>query len=666
MKRRWLVAAALLLTTMCSTSVATAAPPAITGTPISGPDVSRWNHPNGACINWATVAAGNATTPPRQFAFIKATEGSTYKNPYFFSCAGRTRSGDWAATATAGVARAAYHFAKPNLPISDAVAEARYFVSAIGNQQLPGTLAPVLDLEDNSSGLTPAQLILWTQTWLDTVRRLTGRIPIIYTYPNFWATSMAGSQAFHAYPIWMADYRAQCASPSDIACFAASGPQLPVQGNWPQWTFWQFTSSAPQPGITGRVDMSVFSGDATALAALADGTQPIVWAPTAPAPPVRVAATPGNGRATVTWLPADNGGALVTAYVVTSSVGRSITVPATATSLSFPSLVNGSPYSFTVTAVNPIGRGLASAGSKVVVPMVPTQFTSSLTSATISYGDSTAMNGTLVRTDTGAPLAGQTVAVWQRPKGMGAWLQVASLVSDASGTVTWPFTPLVSTDTKLVWTPVDPGLTPQTSSIRTVTVQNIATVIDSQPAVSVRPGAATTVSATLRRVDNGAPVAGVVVDVSTRTAGAVDWVPLASLTTDVDGRVTTQPMTPAVSTDVRFSYAAPAHWTSAEAEVAVSVAPAISAVMSPSAVRLTRAVHLYGTASTVLAGRHVFLQQLVAGRWTTVATQDLTGTAAYNFGFTPRSRGTFSYRVVVPGNASYLAAISSTRAVVVR
>ncbi len=671
--RRWLVGAALLGATMSSTLAASAAPhgvvPVPVPVPVSGPDVSRWNHPNGVCIDWRAVAVGDPAVgvPPRQFAFIKATEGSSYTNPYFASCAGHAARGDWTATATAGLAHAAYHYAKPNWPLSDAVDEATFFVSQIGDQQQPGTLAPVLDLEENKSGLSQSQLIQWTQTWLDTVRRQTGRIPIIYTYPNFWATSMAGSQAFHAYPIWMADYRIPC-SVSDIGCYAASGPQVPVQGKWQQWSFWQFTSSSPQPGIKGRVDMSLFGGDAAALSVLADGTQPLVWTPVAPAPPVKIAVTAGVGSARVTWLPGDNGGDLVTSYVVTASDGHSVSVGGTASSATVKRLTNGSPYTFTVRAVSDIGVGVASPTSKVVVPQVPTGITAALSKSTIVYGDQTVMTGTLIRTDTGAALSGQNVVVWQRPTGMTAWTRVSTVVTDARGLARWPFTPLVGTDTRMTFRPpAGTGFKPATAATRAVIVTDVPVALTVTPAQStVRPGTAVTLSVRLARTDTAAPLPGAAVVISTLPAGTTTWVPAATVLTDATGMATwTYPAD--VTTVVQLSWAPTTpHWAPATATTTLAVKPAVTASLSAPTVRMTHAVTLAGHASTVLAGRRIYEQRWYRGAWKNVASQVLTDTASYSFVVTPMTRGTYRYRVVVPARAAYLVATSRVRVLVSR
>ena len=68
---------------------------------VKGIDVSSHQHDGGAAIGWAQVAAAGY-----KFAFIKATEGSYYVNPYY--------AADAAAARQAGLLVAAYHFAIPN------------------------------------------------------------------------------------------------------------------------------------------------------------------------------------------------------------------------------------------------------------------------------------------------------------------------------------------------------------------------------------------------------------------------------------------------------------------------------------------------------------------------------------------------------------------------
>ena len=195
-----------------------------------GPDVSSWQHSGGA-INWAAAAGASVS-----FAFIKATEGPAYTNPYF--------AGDFAGAGNAGLYRGAYHFARPALPISTAADQARQFVAVTGVLHGALDLPPVLDLEA-SGGLGPADLANWTATWLSAVQQLTGRVPMIYASPNFWASALGNTTSLSGYPLWIARWT------------TASDP-LPLPGGWTSWLFWQYTSTGAVPGISGNVDLSRF------------------------------------------------------------------------------------------------------------------------------------------------------------------------------------------------------------------------------------------------------------------------------------------------------------------------------------------------------------------------------------------------------------------------
>jgi GH25 family lysozyme M1 (1,4-beta-N-acetylmuramidase) len=211
---------------------------------VTGPDVSSWQHPSGAAVDWSAVhAAGH------DFSFVKATEGGNYTNAYF----GR----DWSAVSAAGLYRGAYHYARPSSSAGSAAAQARYFAAVIGDQTQPMTLPPTLDLEE-SGGLSPAALVAWTSSFLTTLQSLTDRTPILYTYPYFWRNQMGGSTAFTSYPLWIASY----------------GTSAPPTLGWPQWTFWQYSSTSTVRGIpgAGAIDVSRFNGDMSALAALALST----------------------------------------------------------------------------------------------------------------------------------------------------------------------------------------------------------------------------------------------------------------------------------------------------------------------------------------------------------------------------------------------------------
>jgi lysozyme len=212
-----------------------------------GPDVASYQHPNGAGIDWSRVHDSGSA-----FTFVKATEGTSYTNPHFAS--------DYAAAHRVGLVRSAYHYARPYTDPQTAQDQAQAFVKTAGTAANKGDLPLTLDLEE-SGGLSPSQLISWVQAFVAQVRTLTHRPPILYTYPYFWQHAMANSSAFTSLPLWIASYR-------------SGGPQTPLPGGWKTWTFWQYTSSAAVPGISGPVDASMFSGSAAALNKLADPTQP--------------------------------------------------------------------------------------------------------------------------------------------------------------------------------------------------------------------------------------------------------------------------------------------------------------------------------------------------------------------------------------------------------
>ncbi len=217
-----------------------------------GTDVSSYQHPGAKPIDWHAVAASG-----QSFTVIKATESTTYTNPYAVT--------DLVGARAAGLVVGLYHYANPAV---SATAQADSFarqVNGIGGTMLP----PVLDLEA-TGGLSPTALISWTSAFLTRVQRDTGRIPMIYSGPYFWSTAMAGSKAFARYPLWEAHYTT-AAEPSAV-------------GGWPRWTLWQYSngtfgSPAAVPGIPARVDRDRFGRTKAQLAALASTSRPGIVAP---------------------------------------------------------------------------------------------------------------------------------------------------------------------------------------------------------------------------------------------------------------------------------------------------------------------------------------------------------------------------------------------------
>lgn len=166
------------------------------------------------------------------FAFIKATEGTGYTNPYF--------ADNWAHSKLAGVIRGAYHFGRPG---SDATAQADYFVNTV--RPVSGDLQMALDIEA-TDGRSPSQVWSWVQTFINRIKYRTGRPGIIYTGFYFWRDSVGDPHNNLNCPLWLAAY--------------VSDPTPYVPHGWSTWTFWQYTSSGSVPGISGNVDRDAFNG----------------------------------------------------------------------------------------------------------------------------------------------------------------------------------------------------------------------------------------------------------------------------------------------------------------------------------------------------------------------------------------------------------------------
>ena len=96
--------------------------------------------------------------------------------------------------------------------------------------------------------------------------------------------------------------------------------------------------------------------------------------PKPPAAPGNVSAQPGNTSANISWVsPSDDGGAPITGYSITPLANGTTPLPtvtynSSSTTESVQGLVNGTPYTFTVAAINRLGTGPASPSSNSITP----------------------------------------------------------------------------------------------------------------------------------------------------------------------------------------------------------------------------------------------------------------------------------------------------------
>ncbi|WP_031519937.1 GH25 family lysozyme [Streptomyces sp. NRRL F-5123] len=207
----------------------------------AGIDVSHYQ----GSINWSSVKSAGI-----QFAYIKATESTDYKDPNF--------NANYLNAYNAKVIRGAYHFARPDL--STGAAQATYFASHGGawsadNLTLPG----MLDLEGGCYGKSAASMQSWILDFYNTYKSKTTRDVVIYTSPSWWNSCTGGWGGMSAKsPLWVAHWT------------TAASPTIP--SGFPFWTFWQYSDSGSVSGISGAVDRDRFSGTTARLLALANNT----------------------------------------------------------------------------------------------------------------------------------------------------------------------------------------------------------------------------------------------------------------------------------------------------------------------------------------------------------------------------------------------------------
>ncbi|MFC7930177.1 lysozyme [Streptomyces cinereoruber] len=194
-------------------------------------------------VAWATLWNSGV-----RWAYVKATEGTYYKNTYFTQ--------QYNGSYDAGMIRGTYHFATPDT--ASGAAQADYFVNNGGGWSKDGrTLPGVLDIEWNPYGATcygksQAGMVSWIRDFLNRYKARTGRDAVIYTATSWWTQCTGNYSGFAATnPLWIARY-------------ASSVGELPA--GWPYYTMWQYTSTGPVVGDHNR-----FNGDLSRVKALANG-----------------------------------------------------------------------------------------------------------------------------------------------------------------------------------------------------------------------------------------------------------------------------------------------------------------------------------------------------------------------------------------------------------
>ncbi|WP_433618807.1 glycoside hydrolase family 25 protein [Paenibacillus cellulositrophicus] len=197
-------------------------------------------------IDWPAVAAAGIS-----FVFIKATQNSM--DPKFLANVKGAKA--------AGLLVGAYHYLDDKVTSTDMAREAAqvFFKAVVAAGGVDVFDLPfVLDYESNKSKLSALTISAIAKAFMEEIQRYTGRIPMLYTYPDF----IGNFSGLTKYPLWIARY----------------STQVPVDASgWKHWEFWQYSDGSAGgvlpiggrkvPGISGPVDLNEFAGTVKELQA---------------------------------------------------------------------------------------------------------------------------------------------------------------------------------------------------------------------------------------------------------------------------------------------------------------------------------------------------------------------------------------------------------------
>jgi GH25 family lysozyme M1 (1,4-beta-N-acetylmuramidase) len=213
---------------------------------VLGIDIASYQHPNGAAIDWTAVAAS------RRFVIIKASEGTGYTNAWYADDSTQARAH--------GMLVGAYHYLRYT---SSGAAQAQNFLASVGGGVPAGDLPAMLDVEDTSDAVSPAERVAIMKDWLDTVEAASGRKPMIYSGSWYWGPYLGSPTGYGGvYPMVWAAYTASC-------------PKIP--DDFPGITIWQYLGGeGTTPGISAPCDQDMFYGPESELLKLVD-RPPVGW-----------------------------------------------------------------------------------------------------------------------------------------------------------------------------------------------------------------------------------------------------------------------------------------------------------------------------------------------------------------------------------------------------
>jgi lysozyme len=188
--------------------------------PIRGIDVSHHQGP----IDWPQVKSSG-----QSFAFIKATEGADFRDTRF--------ADNWQLARAQGLVTGAYHFFTF---CSAGLAQAENFlaVAPLDAPSLP--LAVDVEFTGNCVGWESLDAIRHElRVFVERVRAHAGHSPLLYTTEEVRLELVPA--ALHGHDYWIRSL--WCEPDEDL-----------------RWHFWQYSDTGRVAGISGEVDLNVFSG----------------------------------------------------------------------------------------------------------------------------------------------------------------------------------------------------------------------------------------------------------------------------------------------------------------------------------------------------------------------------------------------------------------------
>lgn len=198
--------------------------PSQTRYPVRGVDVSHYQ----GDIDWQTLSGSKL-----DFAYIKATEGSSFRDKRFKE--------NWEAAAAAPLKSGAYHFFSFD---SGGDTQAENFINSVPKEA--GRLTPVVDVEYYADKRqNPPDKAAVTQELSVMLSRLEehyGTRPVLYTTEEVWERYL--EHEYETYDIWIRN--------------VISKPEKDMD-----WTFWQYSNRGKLKGYRGAeefIDLNVFAG----------------------------------------------------------------------------------------------------------------------------------------------------------------------------------------------------------------------------------------------------------------------------------------------------------------------------------------------------------------------------------------------------------------------